>query len=303
MELSYPLVYVILVNWNGANDTIECIASLQNLQYPRYRILIVDNCSSDTSVDIIRSSYEDVEIIQLKENTGFAGGNNIGIRHAFANSAKYAWLLNNDTTVTADSLSHLVTLAESHPDHNFFGSWISFYSDKTRLWFGGGSYNWFMGAIGSPLFKREISTLPENTDVTEVSWITGCSLLVSDQTISRCGYMDESFFLYREELEWQLRAAPRSPSALMINRPLVFHKVGVSTGSSNSVLGTIFMSRNLLKIALKYKCLTLTWFLRWSFEFLIKPALQRRPHIIKAALKSVLLLGTPGGKIVEMYRR
>lgn len=294
-----PLVYIILVNWNGWTDTVECIASLSGLQYNNYKVLVVDNCSSDDSVLEICAQCPSVEVIRLEMNMGFAGGNNVGIRHALSNGAEYIWLLNNDTTVSDESLSRLVSLAVENPSYLFYGSWITYYKFKNKIWYGGGTYNGLTGGIGSLHSGESVEALEGCSLTSEVAWVTGCSILVSKKTIEYCGYMDDSFFLYREELEWQLRKNLFSPKALIVNIPLVFHKVGVATGSTNSYLGTVFMSRNFLKIALKHKVLALPWFLRWCIDYILKPVLKGRFNVTAAALRSLSYINTPGDEIVS----
>ena len=118
-------VAVIIVNWNGWRDTTECIHSLKNLDYDNFRIIVVDNCSSDDSVQEISRQHPDVTLIQAPRNLGFAGGNNLGILHALEANPKYLWLLNNDTVVVPHALRALIELADSHPGYHFYGSWIA----------------------------------------------------------------------------------------------------------------------------------------------------------------------------------
>src|ERR1700733_1333304 len=92
-------VSVIVLNWNGWKDTLECLHSLQNLEYPSYQVIVVDNCSTDDSVFRIRQHFPDIQIIETGKNLGFAAGCNAGIARALAQRAEYVWLLNNDTTV------------------------------------------------------------------------------------------------------------------------------------------------------------------------------------------------------------
>lgn len=108
------LVYIIILNWNGWQDTVECVVSCLNLRHDNCRILIVDNGSTDGSETFLRKRFPDTELIQTGENRGFAGGNNIGISHAMANGADYVWLLNNDTIVDPDSLSELIRVAKKN---------------------------------------------------------------------------------------------------------------------------------------------------------------------------------------------
>src|SRR5712692_7725778 len=93
-NLPEPLVYVLLLNWNNWKDTNECLASLRNLDYDGWKVIVLDNGSTDGSVQRIREKHPEVEIMELGENLGFAKGNNAGIRAALERGAEYVWVLN-----------------------------------------------------------------------------------------------------------------------------------------------------------------------------------------------------------------
>jgi len=110
-----PLTYVIVVNWNGRDDTLECLASLGRVEYPLMRVLVVDNGSTDGSQDAIRREYPGVMLLETGSNLRFAGGNNAGIRYALANGAEQVALLNNDTTVDPGFLGSMTARMQSPP--------------------------------------------------------------------------------------------------------------------------------------------------------------------------------------------
>jgi GT2 family glycosyltransferase len=110
-----PLVHVILLNYRGWQHTIACVTSLRGLTYTNVAIVVVDNASPDGSEAHIRDACPDVTVIQSGANLGFAGGNNVGIRHALEQGAEYVWLLNNDTLVDPDALGALVRHAQADP--------------------------------------------------------------------------------------------------------------------------------------------------------------------------------------------
>ncbi|MBU6498726.1 MAG: glycosyltransferase family 2 protein [Rhodospirillales bacterium] len=108
-----PLVQVIVLNWNGYADTLRCVASLEQQTYPNFRILVVDNGSTDQSLPALAALGERVRLIRLPENLGYTGGNNVGLRHAFADGAEFAWLFNNDALAEPDVLAKLVAACEA----------------------------------------------------------------------------------------------------------------------------------------------------------------------------------------------
>jgi GT2 family glycosyltransferase len=293
-------VAVIVVNWNGWRDTIECIQSLKNLDYSNFRIIVVDNCSNNESVREISCQHPEVTLIRAPRNLGFAGGNNLGILHALESDPKYLWLLNNDTVVVPHALRALVELADGHPGHHFYGSWITFYSRPDRVWFGGGVYRPLTGYISVAHFGDRVADCPSPGASYETDWITGCSLLVRAASIREIGLMDDSFFLYREEVEWQLRRAPRHPRAMMLGEGLVRHKVGASTGTTRSYLGRLFMSRNFIKLSLKYAGYSFPlWILSWLFENIMVPSIKFDGAAIAASIQSLFSLRTPGEELVR----
>ena len=134
-------VAIILVNYNGAEDTLECIASILKSQYENYKIIVVDNCSTDSSYEILdkQKEFYNFVLIKAKSNDGFSAGNNIGIKYALNNGADYILLLNNDTVVETDLIGYLL---EGFKNSNNCGATICkimCYPQKSIIWYGGGT--------------------------------------------------------------------------------------------------------------------------------------------------------------------
>ena len=136
-----PSVAIIVLNWNGRDDTIACMYSLQKLTYKRYQLIVVDNGSSDDSVSAIRAEFPSVHVIETGANLGFAEGNNVGIRHALDQGANYVLLLNNDTEVDEHLVDALVDAAESNADGGIFGPKIYYYAHPSMIWSAGGAWD------------------------------------------------------------------------------------------------------------------------------------------------------------------
>lgn len=117
-ENNYPKVSIIILNWNGLNDTIECLESLKKITYPNYEVIVVDNGSKGNDADILEEKYKEyIKLIRIKENLGFAQGNNVAIREVIKEEkADYILTLNNDTIVEPDFLEELVNCAQRHPE-------------------------------------------------------------------------------------------------------------------------------------------------------------------------------------------
>jgi len=292
---------VVLVNYCGWRDTIECLGSLRAVQYqPELDLVVVDNGSTDESVREIRARFPAVFLLEMGKNLGFAGGCNAGMRFARERGNEFIWLLNNDTTVDPHSARALVDAARLHPEGSFFGCLISLASEPGRIWFGGGKYDARSGFLGNIGFNRPVSELARTGDPIRTDWITGCSLLIRSSLVDEIGFMNEDFFLYFEEVEWELR---RPNSAWLVPRALVQHKSGQTTGGTISgTLGRLFMSRNFLKLARRRagKYLPL-WLGRWAVYHVVGPALKGHLGPAWAALAGVAELRSPGASIVERW--
>lgn len=222
----YYTVCIVILNWNGYQDTVACVESCLQSNYPAYSIIIVDNGSRDNSEKLFRQRFPDIEILQTGSNLGFAGGNNVGIRHALASGADYVWLLNNDTIIAPDALTELVKLAESSPRIGMVGSKILFHEQPSKIWFAGG----FLTVGGGDVIHRGFGD--EDTgqyDVPcRVDFITGCSMLVKADLIAEVGPMREDYFLYWEDVDWSRSAVEKGWDIYYAPAAKVWHKVSAS---------------------------------------------------------------------------
>lgn len=243
-----PLVHIILVNWNGYDDTVECVASCLQLDYAAYKTVIVDNGSGDGSGERLRSLYDGearVEVVLAGENLGFAGGNNLGIRRALDAGADYVWLLNNDTVVAPDALAALVSAALEHPEAGMIGSKVYYFDRPTTLWFAGGVIK--PNRDGTTYHRGLEEQDTGQYDTSEyVDYVTGASLLASASLVREIGLMSEEYFLYWEEVDWCDRAAAAGHRSLYVPASRVWHKVGASLGKENSPAQTRYDARNRL---------------------------------------------------------
>lgn len=274
---STPKLAVVLVNWNGWQDTVACLTSLLPTLPPQSKVLVCDNASSDGSLTHLAvwaeahrgsagwASYTraDAEqggrrddpsliLIDSQGNLGFAGGNNVGIRYALAQGYDYIWLLNNDTVVDTHTASELLRRMLADKRIGMCGSTI-FYHDRpdTVQCFGGAEFD-FQYAVGVPIgFGPKPDTLPPIPEVERrLAHISGASLMVSRTFLDEVGLMEESYFLYFEEIDWAIRAQGRF---ILGWAPLsyVWHKEGGSIGSSHrtrpSDTSLSYICRNRLK--------------------------------------------------------
>lgn len=223
-------VAIIIVNWNNSKDTIECLTSLSSLDYNPYKIFLVDNGSSDNSIEelesfLFKGDYN-TELLKSKSNLGFAGGMNIGIKATLEAGYKLFWLLNNDTVVYSGALKHLVDYAKRNEKVGFLGSKQYFYK-STKIGFAGGILDKKTGKAFSVGLDEEDSG--QYNEIKSYDYISGCSLLVKKEVIDSVGLMEEGFFLYYEEADWNLRARSAGWECYYIPESIVEHKFGAST--------------------------------------------------------------------------
>ena len=270
-------VHIILLNWNNEEDTLECVKSLEEINYDNYKIIIVDNGSKIGSVLKIKKQYPEIKIIENKKNLGFAGGNNVGIKYAVENGADYVLLLNNDTTVEKDFLSELVKAGESDKKVGILGSKIFFYNEPNRIWFAGGKVSW-MKNKGTHIGLDEIDN-KQYDEIKEVDYLTGCSLLIKKEVIEKIGVLAEDYFLYYEDTDFSLRARNAGYKIIYIPKSKIYHKISRSTkpGSSSYIYyhtrnGLVLAKRNgslLNKIILYPYCVFL--FLKQIIKIIFIP--------------------------------
>ena len=221
--MDYPKVFVVILNWNGLKDTVECLESVFKLDYPKFKVLVVDNGSRDDSVQLIRGKYKDVTLIENTENLGFAGGNNVGIRYALDNSAEYVWLLNNDTAVATDSLSKLVVTAESSPGIALVSPVIYYFDDPKQIQFAGSNVKWKDLSFIYPDLSSE--TIRPDFQVGKNVTLWGTALLVKRSCIVKIGLLKEEYFAYWEDLEYSLRSLNSGLRNVVCTSAQITHKI------------------------------------------------------------------------------
>jgi len=226
--MNSPKVAVILVNWNGKAVTLDCLASLQQVRYPAMHISVVDNGSSDGSVEAIRGQFPAVEVLALSQNRRFAGGNNAGIQKAIDAGTDFVLLLNNDTVVDPDFVTALVERFQQEKRCGMVVPKIYYHQTPDLLWYAGGEISFWTGTMRHRGI-REVDRGQYDSTV-ETGYATGCCILTSRDVISRAGVLDESFFIYGEDADWSMRVRRAGYRILYEPRARVWHKLSVSTG-------------------------------------------------------------------------
>jgi len=216
-----PLVHIIILNWNDYKSTFDCIESLKSQSYTNYKIIVVDNASSNDSVDKL-SKIPHIELRCNTQNFGFAGGNNKAITSSVEAGADYMWILNNDATVSTDCLEKLVLVAQKDPK---------------------------IGLLSPVLYEKEphnkiqhcnthvelsIPHIKEANDIaTAEQWqiespgeiiVWGTALFIPKHTIETIGLLDEHFFAYAEDTDYSLRSIKAGLKNVTVFDASVWHQ-------------------------------------------------------------------------------
>ena len=229
-----PKVSIIILNWNGLEDTIECLESLKKITYPNYEIIVVDNGSRGNDAQVLRERFGDhVHLIRNEKNYGFAGGNNIGMKYALDNSSPdYFLLLNNDTIVDSSFITEMVKVAETDPTIGIAGAKVYYYSEperlqsvwaKINLWTGQPLYTPRLVAEG--IKEMEIDR-GQYDSIREVDWVTGCCFLIKKEVVETIGLLDEGYFCYWEDTDYCIRTTRGGYKIVYVPEAKVWHKGG-----------------------------------------------------------------------------
>ena len=225
---SSPLVFIVIVNWNGREVMLDCLESLGKVSYSPLKIIVVDNGSTDGSVQAIRAQYPDVVVLEMHTNLLFAGGTNAGIRYGLEHGGDLFLLLNNDTTVDSEFLTAMVQRITSSPDIGMVAPKIYYHGDPNRIWFAGGSISFWTGTMKHTGI-REIDR-GQHDAVRVIDYCTGCCILTSREVVEKTGMLDESYAIYTEDADWSMRVRQSGYVIMLEPKARVWHKLSVSTG-------------------------------------------------------------------------
>lgn len=254
--MDHPLVATVILNTNRRADTLACLESLAHSTYERNRIIVLDNGSSDGSVEAIAADFPAVAVIRLPQNLGYAGNNNVGIAAALAEGADWVFVLNEDTVVAPVCLSQLLAAAESDSSIGILGPLVYHADEPGVIQSAGGWFDsrWRAGHAGANEDDRGQFCEPR-----DVAWISGCAILVRRQVVETVGALDERFFYYWEEIEWCLRARNAGCRAVHVPAAKLWHK-GVARDYRPGPDVTYYNTRNRLLLLSKHHAPLAAWF-------------------------------------------
>lgn len=226
--MAVPLVSIILVNYNNAEDTIDCVRNLEEIEYNNYEIIVVENGSTDGSAEILRNEIRSHSLIISETNDGYASGVNLGIKRALKNEAEYILLLNNDTQVEDDFLSPLVDVVSSH-DNVVAASSVIRYLETGEVQYAGGK-------IFPHFAKFQIDTEVKDENPYETESLLGAVVFISADFLEDIGGLDENYFYGGDDIDLSYQIQNRGYTAMVVPGSLVYHRSRAVAGNSNAFL-------------------------------------------------------------------
>ena len=247
--MTQPLVHIIILNWNGLEDTSELLESLSKISYRNYTIVIVDNNSANDEAEKIENLCRGkAHLIKSKENLGFSGGNNVGIKYSLEKKADYILLLNNDTTVRPDFMEILADKSETSAKAGIVAPRINYYDDPKKIWSDGGKISRIRGSGFA--YSDKLETEANRLD-RSVTFVSGCCMLIKRDVFLKIGMFDENYFLYTEDTDLCFRTIKAGYKIYVVPKSKIFHKVNNSTSSNYPTLPLYYTTRNRLYFAKK----------------------------------------------------
>lgn len=268
-------LWIIILNWNGWEDTLECLESIWNSNYPYFRCIVIDNGSSDNSCErILKWAYKSqntttdpllsgdkypekilvydkkaaenggnekeerklhspgryLVLIKNHENSGFAGGCNIGLRYALSKEAELVFFLNNDTIIDKDALGRMAGFLKERTDYCGVTGQIRLYHDPERTWNCGGNLRWY-GARKYIYSDTPVVQTPQN-GYRRITFVTGCAVMFRIDIFRDTGLLTEKFFFGEEDFELSLRLYRQRFKIAILFTSIIYHKVNVSINKS-----------------------------------------------------------------------
>jgi GT2 family glycosyltransferase len=299
--MSRPRVSVIVLNWNGAEDTSECLESLRKTAYPDCEVVVVDNASDGDDVRALKQRFGDfIQTIENERNLGVGEGFNAGIRHVLKTSSpEYVVIMNNDLVLDPDCLSELVRAAETDERIGIVGPKIYFsdrHGRKDVIWSAGGRVRWWGIKVHSQIGEGEDDS-PKYQNERDVDWISGCVLMFRSSLAERIGLLNPWYFIGHEDVEYCLKARRHGFRVVYVPSAVAWHEVGVSRMKAHVSLADpsayYYLVRNNFPLPVYvYQLLLMPALLsRWALLYLLK---YRDAGMLRRFLRD--LAGLPLGR-------
>jgi len=237
-----PLVAIVLINWNRYRDTLECVDSLRKSTYANIQIIVVDNGSVDESVGRLRERSSDYQLILSETNTGFTGGNNLGIERAMSIGADLIFLLNNDTLIESTAIERLVAAGQNDRSAGVVTPKIFFHPERHLLWAAGTSFD--QGTLMGKNVGYRSKDAAEYSRSGYLDYAVGCALVIRREVIETVGALTEDYFANWEDVDFGLRVNRRGYKVLYEPSAIVWHKEAVAFGGMDNPQYVYYQTRS-----------------------------------------------------------
>jgi GT2 family glycosyltransferase len=238
----------VVLNWNGGEDTLAALASLDGID-----TICVDNGSSDGSDRAVEERFPYIELIRTGANLGFAGGNNVGLRRAHERGAEWVLLINNDAFAEPGLAEALARAATARPDAGVLACKILFEDGRT-VQYAGATFNARLGYSGR-LFGSGKPDRPDEGGVRDVGRADGAAFALSREAFERAGGLDESLFMYVEDVDLSLRVRRAGFAVVLAPAARVRHRGSAASGGRASTTNLFYSVRNTIAVSERYATL------------------------------------------------
>jgi GT2 family glycosyltransferase len=250
--------WLVVLSWNGRDDTLACLASLRALERADVAVVCVDNGSADGSVVAVRDAFPEVTLIENGRNLGFAGGNNAGIAHALAQGAEWVVLVNNDATLAPDAIERLRGAAARHPDAGVLAGKVLFADGGAveRVWFACQRVSLTLGYSGRPRGHGRPDG-PAYREEQETGRAVGAFMAVSRAALDAVGMLDDELFLYVEDVDWCVRIRRAGFAIWLVPDAIARHRVSAASGGEGASPTALYYGvRNTVVVCERHRPLT-----------------------------------------------
>lgn len=231
IKIDNPKIHLIVLNWNDKELSRKCLSSIEKVSYSNYEVLIVDNNSEDGSVEFFKQHFPNYDILALKDNLKYAGGNNAAVDYLQPNEEDYLVFINNDTIVSSDFLDHLIDPFLNDPNCIITVPKILFAMDINKIWYAGGLVNMWKGTIDHIGIRN--FDAPRYSFMMETDYATGCCLCISYNDFKKLNYFDTTFNMYCEDVDLSIRAKKMNRKIVYSPKSIILHSVSQSLGENS----------------------------------------------------------------------
>ncbi|MGR3741273.1 glycosyltransferase family 2 protein [Companilactobacillus sp. DQM5] len=238
-----PKVSIIVLNYNNALDTINCLKKLRKINYKNYKVIVVDNHSTDESLSKIEKAIDKEYLIKSPVNGGYAKGNNLGIKYALEINSDYICVLNNDVDITPNLILDFVSAFTTENELGIAGPVVCDYDKRNLIQSAGSKVNMNYGRAEELYKGMDIASL--TSKYVDCDYVSGSCLFFKKEIVEDVGYIPEEYFLFYEENEWCMNARKKKYKVRCITNIIVWHR-GSHTINQITGLSEYFMYRNLV---------------------------------------------------------